>query len=310
MHDDNADALLTIPARKGSTNLVSFTYKRNGAQQVATSTTTGIAKPANAYNTLGQLTKSGPSTAQVAYAYDAADRLTGRNSTTTQAYDAASELCWSKTAAVANPSCSTIPTGATRYTHDARGNRTAKTPSTGAATTYSYNQNNQMTAVSGAATYAYDADGLRMSKTLTGKPATRMIWDRSQAIPNLMGDGANTYIYGPDGTPLEQISSAGAVSYLHHDQLGSTRLITSSTGAKVATYNFDPYGAQTAKTGTATTPLGYAGQYKDAESGLIYMRARYYDPASGVFTSADPIGSLGSGQNLYGYVGGDPLNFV
>ncbi|MBJ7459019.1 MAG: hypothetical protein JHD02_07525, partial [Thermoleophilaceae bacterium] len=119
-------------------------------------------------------------------------------------------------------------------------------------------------------TYAYDADGLRLSKTLTGKSATRMIWDRSQANPNLLGDGGNTYIYGPDGTPLEQISSSGAVTYLHHDQLGSTRLITSTTGAKVATYNFDPYGAQTAKTGTATTPLGYAGQYKDAESGLIY----------------------------------------
>ncbi|MBJ7459018.1 MAG: RHS repeat-associated core domain-containing protein, partial [Thermoleophilaceae bacterium] len=37
---------------------------------------------------------------------------------------------------------------------------------------------------------------------------------------------------------------------------------------------------------------------------------RYYDPASGVFTSADPIGSPGSGQNLYGYVGGNPVNFV
>lgn len=40
------------------------------------------------------------------------------------------------------------------------------------------------------------------------------------------------------------------------------------------------------------------------------MRARYYDPATGTFISADPLGSLGSGQNLYGYVGGDPVNFV
>ena len=41
-----------------------------------------------------------------------------------------------------------------------------------------------------------------------------------------------------------------------------------------------PNGTLTASTGTATTTLGYAGQYTDAESGLIYLRARYYDPAT------------------------------
>ncbi|MBJ7458158.1 MAG: hypothetical protein JHD02_03120, partial [Thermoleophilaceae bacterium] len=57
---DNADAVTSIAAKKGTTNLATFNYARNGADQVASSTTTGITESANAYayNTLGQLTKS------------------------------------------------------------------------------------------------------------------------------------------------------------------------------------------------------------------------------------------------------------
>lgn len=42
-------------------------------------------------------------------------------------------------------------------------------------------------------------------------------------------------------------------------------------------------------------------------SGLLYKRNRYYDPASGRFTSQDPLG-LGGGLNVYGFAGGDPVN--
>jgi len=49
-------------------------------------------------------------------------------------------------------------------------------------------------------------------------------------------------------------------------------------------------------------------QDKADESGLIYMRNRYYDPATGRFTQEDPIG-LAGGLNLYGFAGGDPINF-
>jgi RHS repeat-associated protein len=44
------------------------------------------------------------------------------------------------------------------------------------------------------------------------------------------------------------------------------------------------------------------------KSGLSYMRNRYYDPATGRFTQEDPIG-LAGGLNLYGFAGGDPVNF-
>jgi RHS repeat-associated protein len=47
---------------------------------------------------------------------------------------------------------------------------------------------------------------------------------------------------------------------------------------------------------------------KEDASGLNYMRNRYYDPKTGIFTQIDPIGIAG-GLNLYGYANGDPVNF-
>src|SRR5579872_7590395 len=97
------------------------------------------------------------------------------------------------------------------------------------------------------------------------------------------------YVYGSSGLPIEQINnSTSTILYLHHDQQGSTRLLTSSTGTKEASFTYDGYGNQTGHTGTATTPLGYDGQYTNADTGLIYLRAREYDPATGQFLSVDP----------------------
>ena len=101
----------------------------------------------------------------------------------------------------------------------------------------------------------------------------------SRSLPLILIDGTNSYIYGPGGLPIEQITSGGTVLYLHHDQQGSTRLLTSSSGAKEASFTYDAYGNTTGTTGTATTPLGYDGQYTSADTGLIYLRARMYDPS-------------------------------
>ncbi|WP_156107297.1 RHS repeat-associated core domain-containing protein, partial [Pectobacterium betavasculorum] len=54
--------------------------------------------------------------------------------------------------------------------------------------------------------------------------------------------------------------------------------------------------------------LGFAGQYRDSESGLCYNRFRYYDPNGGCYISPDPIGIAG-GDNNYGYVQ-NPLDWV
>ena len=135
--------------------------------------------------------------------------------------------------------------------------------------------------------YAYNGDGLRTSQTISGT-TTYLAWDFAEKLPLILNDGTNSYIYGPGGLPIEQITSGGTALYLHHDQQGSTRLLTGSTGKPEATFTYDAYGNLTGKTGTATSPLGYDGQYTNSDSGLIYLRAREYDPATGQFMSVDP----------------------
>ena len=62
----------------------------------------------------------------------------------------------------------------------------------------------------------------------------------------------------------------------------------------------------TSATGTAGTSFGYAGEYADSDTGLVYLRARYYDPATGQFLTRDPL--VGETREAYGYVNGNPLN--
>jgi RHS repeat-associated protein len=310
MSYSDTDALSAASSRKGTTTLASFSYIRDGKDELASSTTSGITEPSQTftYTARGQLASSGATSSPTTYRYDAADSLTARGSSSTLAYDAAGELCWSAPSVVASPTCGAPPSTAVRYSYDARGNRTTLTPVRGSATTYRYDGADRMSAFN-SITYGYDADGLRVTKT-NGRTVERFVWDGSTRDAILLKDATNSYIYGPDGLPIEQISTTGVVTFLHHDQLGSTRLLTSATGTNVGTYTFDAYGTRTAITGSVTTPLGYAGQYTDAESGFIYMRARFYDPATGEFMTRDPLGWAASGQNLYGYVFGNPVNGV
>jgi RHS repeat-associated protein len=114
------------------------------------------------------------------------------------------------------------------------------------------------------------------------------------------------FIYGPAEMSVEQVASTGKVLYLHHDQQGSTRLMTSATGTTEASYTYDAYGNETGHTGTTFSSLGYDAQYTSADTGLIYMRARTYDPATAQFLSVDPAVALT--REPYAYGGDNPVN--
>jgi RHS repeat-associated protein len=96
------------------------------------------------------------------------------------------------------------------------------------------------------------------------------------------------------------------VLYYHADQLGSIRALTDGAGVVRGTFTYDSYGNLTASTGTWSTPFGFASEYQDAETGLIYLRARYYDPATAQFLTRDP--ALAATRAPYAYVAGNPLN--
>ena len=83
-------------------------------------------------------------------------------------------------------------------------------------------------------------------------------------------------------------------------------LVTNSFGNMIARFGYDEYGKRTLIDGAGVYSFGYAGQYTDSESGLIYMRARYYDPETQQFISRDP--SVGATGQPYSYAGGNPVN--
>jgi hypothetical protein len=151
---------------------------------------------------------------------------------------------------------------------------------TGSATTYGYDQAGNLISVERPVegekaaikdTYAYDGNGLRASQTISGT-TSYLTWNMTGGLPLILNDGTNSYIYGPGGLPVEQISSGGTVTYLHHDQQGSTRLLTGSTGTVTGSTTFDAYGNKTGSTGTATTPLGRRRDLPAATPGCRRVR--------------------------------------
>jgi len=290
---NDADQLTSIGMSQGTTTVASLSYIRDPLGLISNEIQTGLPGAASTgytYNQLNQLATAGTDN----YSYDKADNITELDGTSGYNYDNANELTSSPTAT---------------YAYDQLGERTSQTPTGGSATTYGYDQAGRLTSYTPltgtATTFAYNGDGLRTTKT-TGTSTSSFTWDQTQPIPSLLGDGQNYYIYGSDGVPIEQINQVGTPTYLHQDQLGSTRLITNESGATAATFTYNPYGTLNASTGTATTPFGYAGQYTDPETGLQYDRARYYDPTTGQFLTRDPLEAITGAPYFYG--SDNPLN--
>jgi RHS repeat-associated protein len=291
------------------TTYATLAYGRDADGQVASETDSGLpspAAPAYTYNSLNQVA----SASGAPYAYDAADNLVGRSDGTSQAFDAANEVCWTSPSG-GTGTCASPPTDAQSFGYDQRGNRTTGLGPTGTVI-YGFDEAGHLvsTSLTTMSTETYNGDGLRTHKTVGGgrlMTQASFTWDVHGSLPLLLADGTTRYIYGPGGMPLEQVTSS-TTNYFHHDQLGSTRALTDANGTTVATYTYDAYGKLSASTGSMTNPFMFAGQYFDSDSGLYYLRARYYDPSTGQFLSRDPLVDLT--REPYGYVHDNPLNFT
>jgi RHS repeat-associated protein len=92
--------------------------------------------------------------------------------------------------------------------------------------------------------------------------------------------------------------------------------IVDQGGNEVASYSYDPWGnvlTQTEQSSIQGQPLGYASYVYDTDTNLYYLKARYYNPTIGRFTTKDRFtGSEDrpNSQNQYTYCENDPLNCV
>ena len=91
-----------------------------------------------------------------------------------------------------------------------------------------------------------------------------------------------------------------------NDHLGTPQKIVDSSGQVVWAGFYQPFGKSWAYPADITNNFRFPGQYYDAETGLHYNWHRYYDPDTGRYITADPIG-LEGGVNLYAYVMNNPI---
>lgn len=181
-------------------------------------------------------------------------------------------------------------------------------------------------------TYAYDAFGRRMKKTLSarkqGKLAhvstTRFVWQATtmvQEVKTFVDDAGaaavdeRTFCFDRRGVmPWAQRTRrrrgkeevSGPWLHLLCDVTGTPEKLVARDGKVAAAWTRAPFGEVTTEAGT---PLRMLGHYADAETGLHYNWHRYYDPATGRYTTPDPIG-LDGGPDPFAYAYNAPVTMV
>ncbi len=209
-----------------------------------------------------------------------------------------------------------VPQAFHRRRAHANGNLTSKTDKiTLATTSYTYDTQDKLTRIDfpdlSFATYRYDGLGRRIEKDVNGA-VTQYVYDGSAILLEYDGAGSLLARYS-HGQRVDQplaVERGGQSYYYQADHLGSLRKITDAVGAIVNSYDYDSYGNIEAIFEGIVNPYTYTGREFDAESGLYFYRARYYDPATGRFLAEDPIGFGAGDANLYRYAVNNPVNFL
>jgi RHS repeat-associated protein len=144
--------------------------------------------------------------------------------------------------------------------------------------------------------YLYDGHGRRI-RVASSDGSVRMqvygqagqlLWSTSTGGPRPTSTTAYIYL---GGKQIAEWNSVNGTQYVHTDALGSPVAHTNAGGALINRTRFEPYGyvAAGTKPGPATSLIGFTGHVQDAETDLVYMQQRYYDPIAGRFLSVDPV---------------------
>ena len=181
---------------------------------------------------------------------------------------------------------------------------------------YIFDSQNHLMSMNGTVTMLYDGDGNRVAKTVNNVTTRYLVDDLNptgypQVVEELTGSGSGTvvrrYTYGLGLISENQlINSVWTPSFYGQDGSGSVRQLTNAADGVTDTYDYDAFGNKVNSTGTTPNNYLYRGEQYDADLGLYYLRARYYNPATGRFLNVDPL--AGQGQRRYEYAAANPIS--
>ena len=261
------------------------TRQTNAANEI-TAITGGSVTPA--YDAAGNMI-SGPSplddTVQVHYVYDA----------------------WNRLVAVYADDSGEPGDLMAQYEYDGFNQRIVKTVYDGEDTTtseYFYNESWQLLAARTTADTTTSATHYVWDLSYVDAPVTQLVDANADGDFNDTGDAVHYYTFDANQNVTALLG-----------------LVETSPGVfewqVIERYTYTPYGIATAYDADWSNPAApttdgplYAGYHFDAETGLYHVRNRQYDPSLGAFTTRDPIGYAAGDQNLYRYVGSDPVGAV
>lgn len=241
-------------------------------------------------------------------------------------WDAAARMQWEFIAPL--PHTNTPPTRMMTYdadnqlakvdgysvTVDSDGNLTSGPLTNDTFAAYTYDARNRLWNVGGV-TNAYDAINNRIGQTY-GTNSTVFVVNPNAKLPQVLmrikNGVTNYYVYGA-GLLYQVTETATGTNTLtyHYDYRGSTIALTADNGTATDRIEYSAYATMTYRAGTSDTPFLFNGRYgvQTDPNGLLYMRARYYNPYLCRFLNPDPSGFSG-GLNFYAYDSGNPISGV
>ena len=294
-------------------------------------------------NRLGQLQHQGSNGSAIAgydFGYDAASRITritDIDGITDYGYDETNQLVGADSSYRTDESYSydangnrtnagyqtgvnnqLLSDGVYTYSYDDEGNLKTRTKiGTSEVRTFTWDYRNRLVGVTdqfgtmatSTVSYIYDVLDRRIAKSVNGS-GTQFVYDGDNVILEFNGTTIPSMRYlqglGVDQTLAQE--GNGQTSWMLTDHLGTVRDLVNNSGSVVNHFTYNSFGQVLNSTaGGVDTRYKYMGREFDAETGLYYYRARYFDASVGKFIGQDPIGFSAGDSNLYRYVGNSPL---
>ena len=167
-------------------------------------------------------------------------------------------------------------------------------------------------------TMQYDSEGLRTQKKYNNE-RINYYYDNNKNLTGMDCSGVVLFFHYDSNGNVTAMSHYGSKYYYVKNLQGDIERIVDRSGNTVVTYTYDVFGKIISQTDTSDcnlaniNPFRYRGYVYDSETGLYYLKSRYYDPVTGRFLNADMYCDTQSsilGTNMFAYCNNNPVNQI